>query len=128
MLVEQSFEGVAVQQGNVGRGDEDRALEIVGEGSQAALDGVPGAELAILDGGVNRATEGGGKVLDGLGHSLTIVSDDGHQVVGAQVGGRVEGVREHGASGQGMQNFRSLRPHSGTCTRSENDHGGLHRH
>jgi hypothetical protein len=89
---------------------------------------VSGAELAILDGGVNRAAERGCEVLDGLGHSFAIVSDNGHQVVGTQVGGRVEGVREHGASGEGMQNFRSLRPHSGTCTRSENDHGGLHRH
>lgn len=128
MLVEQSFESVAVEQRDVGCGDEDRALEVVRECSEAALDGVPGAELAILDGSVNRATEGGCEVLDGVRDSFAIVSDDRHQMVGAQVGGCVEGVRKHGATGQGVQNFRSLRSHSGTCTRSENDHGGLHRH
>ncbi|KLL97108.1 hypothetical protein NJ76_10590 [Rhodococcus sp. IITR03] len=52
-----SCKGVGAEQRDVAGGDDDRAVEVVGEGTEAALHGVAGAELFLLDGHQDLAAE-----------------------------------------------------------------------
>jgi hypothetical protein len=66
---EQAGEGVTIEHRHVGGGDQDSAVEILGEFCEAAGDGVTGAVLLFLGGGGNRiypvVAQGGSFSVDG---------------------------------------------------------------
>ena len=82
-----------ISRGSWGRSDE---------GSQTALDRVPGAELLLLDGRPHVRGDLGQVRLD----LVALVSDDDHDLLRLDLGGGGQCVAEHRVTGQLVQQLR----------------------
>ena len=110
---DQIGQGVGVQQRGIARGDDDDAGVVVGQRGQAAQHRVPRAEWAILQRDVDRASEGVGQLGDDRRDALVIVAQYRDHVLRCQFGDRVQRVRQHAATGDGVQHLRGVGPHPG---------------
>ncbi len=128
VLVDESVQGAAVEQGDVRGGDQHGPVEVGGQGGQAAFDGVPGAVLLLLYGDRDRAAQFRLERADGHSDAFLVMTDDGDEVRRIDLRGGVQGMRQHRASAQGVQHLGGLRPHPSSRAGGEDDHGGLHWH
>ena len=116
MRGDQVGQRVGVEQRDVAGGDDDDAVEVVGQRRQAAQHRMAGAELLVLRRRVDRPAEGLGQFADGLFDALVIAAQHHHQVLRRHLGDRVQRVCQHAAAGQGVQHLRDVRAHPGSGT------------
>ncbi len=104
------------------------AGEVLGQLRQAALDGVAGAVLGVLDRDGDGASEFRRDVGDGRLDAFAFVTDHHDEVSRIDGGGSVQGMREHRAAAECVQDLRGLGSHSRSRSGGQDDHRGLHLH
>ena len=81
---EEVCDGLAVEQRHVGGCDEYGPGEVGRQPLEPTTDSVPGALLLVLNSDGDGTVQFPGDCVHGFGDTLTIVTDDGHQVRGIQ--------------------------------------------
>ena len=112
---DQAGQGVGVEQRNITGGDYHHAVEFLRQRRQPAQRSMPGAQLFLLHGHLDRSAEPGAQIADHRGDAFAVLAQHHHQVFGADLGDRVQGVPQHASTGQGVQHLRGVRAHPGTC-------------
>ena len=120
VLSQELLQGGGVQQRDVPAGDDDGAIQVLGQGGQPAGDGPPGAGHLVLVG------------RDGVGGDLGEVGDDGvalvthndDEVLGLQPPGRGDGVVQQAATADPVQDLGGDRSHTSSLACGHDDDGG----
>ncbi len=118
--LEQDAQRLRGEQGHVAVRHEHGALQVGGEGRQAALDRPAGALDLVLVGDDRVGVDVG----DVLGDAVALVPDDDREVCRVHASRRGDRVAEQGPPADGVQHLRLGRAHAHPLARGEDDDGG----
>ena len=86
---------------------------------------MPGAQLLLLDGDLDAAAQVGGQFIDGGADPLAVLAQHDREMLGGELGHRVQGVREHGPSTEGVQHLGGVRTHPGAGAGGQHQYRGF---